>query len=99
MNEIENAIRTSHKLSVTLRDGKTITVHPYFILKNSTNNGRRVLRGFVEGQNEISCDVVLADIKSAIVLPQQYAIDHSCLHFNFRDYEIVFPKKNDLINV
>jgi len=98
MNTIENAICNSRKLKITLDDGKVLTIHPYFILEKATNSSKRILRGFIEGEKLTSCDVPVDKIKDTDIMQEHYAIDQSCLYFNFSEYEIIFPKKEDLNN-
>ncbi len=95
MNTIEDAICSSQKLRIRLTNGKVLTVHPYFILKCSNSRSLEILRGYIE-ESKGHCDIHLKDISSSTILPQHYAVDHSCLNFNFREYEILFPRKDDL---
>ena len=98
MNTIKNAICNSWKLKITLNDGNVITIHPYFILEKATNSSQKILRGYIEGEKLVSCDVPVDKIKDKEILQEHYAIDRSCLYFNFNEYEIIFPKKEDLNN-
>lgn len=95
MDNIKDAICSSNKLRINLSDGKILTVHPYFILRPSHRSSRSLLRGYIE-EDEGHCDIDLKDIISSTVLPQHYAVDHACLNFNFREYDIIFPTKDDL---
>jgi hypothetical protein len=95
MDNIKDAICASNKLRVNLSDGKILTVHPYFILKPSNSTSPGLLRGYIE-EDKGHCNIDLTDIMSSTVLPQHYAVDHSCLNFDFREYDIIFPTKEDL---
>jgi hypothetical protein len=92
MDNIKTAIRNSNKIQVLLNNGKTLTIHPYFILQSSFSQ-KKFVHGMIEKEN--LCDVNMEDIKSVSILQQTYSVDYSCLKFNFRDYEVVFPKEND----
>jgi hypothetical protein len=98
MTTIENAICNSQKLKITLYDGQVLTVHPYFILEKARNSSERILRGYIEGAKPTSCDLPVEKIRSTDILQEHYAIDQSCLYFNFDEYEIVFPRQEDLSN-
>ena len=95
MNTIfKHAIYNSHKIELTLEDGKVLTVHPYFILRQRDND-RTLLRGFIEEDTE-SCNINVDQIRQTVELPQHYAIGDFCSNFSFAEYELIYPKRGDL---
>ena len=92
IKKITPAIMNSRKMHVRLEDGHLLLVHPHIVVRKK--KGEEILKTMVD---EGDClDIPLRKISGVSILPESFAINLSCLNFEYHEYELVFPKKEDL---
>ena len=93
IKKITPAIMDSHKIRIRLLDGDMLLVHPHIVVRHK--QGGEILKTMLE--NGDCLDIPLRKISSVSVVPESFAINASCLNFNHNEYELVFPKREDLL--
>lgn len=91
IQEITPAIIAFRKIKVQLSDGKNLVVNPHIVLKKK--QGDEILKAMLESGD--CMDIPLKKILTISLLSENFAIDSTCLSFDYQEYEIVFPKKAD----
>ncbi len=91
LQEITPAIIAFRKIKVQLSDGKNLVVNPHIVLKKK--QGDEILKVMLESGD--CMDIPLKKILAISLLSENFAIDSTCLNFDYQEYEIVFPKKAD----
>ena len=82
----------SRKMAVRFADGRMLLVHPHIVVRKK--KGEEILKTMVD---EGDClDIPLRKISRVSVLPEGFAINTRCLTFDYDEFELVFPKKEDL---
>lgn len=92
IKKITPAIISFRKIKVQLSDGKNLVVHPHIVVKKK-QGGDEILKTMLESGE--CMDIPLKKIRAISLLPENFAIDSTCLNFDYQEYEIVFPKKAD----
>ncbi|HEX8038023.1 MAG TPA: hypothetical protein VF490_02680 [Chryseosolibacter sp.] len=93
IEKITPAIIESHKIHVELNNGNRLVVHPHIVVRK--RKGEEILKTMLDGGGCL--DIPLQRISSISILPESFAIETSCLNFDHREYELVFPRKEDLL--
>lgn len=93
IEKITPAIIESHKIHVELNNGKRFVVHPHIVVRKK--KGEEILKTMLDTGDCL--DIPLNRISSISILPEGFAIETSCLNFDHREYELVFPRKEDLL--
>lgn len=91
IQKITPAIIESRKIKVRLADGHQIVVSPHIVIRKK--EGDEILKSMQ--QNGGCLDIPLQQIVGISILPENFAIDSSCLNYDYQEYELVFPKKED----
>lgn len=91
IQKITPAIIASCKIQVQLSDGKNLIVNPHIVIKKK--EGDEILKSMLDSGD--CMDIPLHHILTISLLPESFAIDSTCLNFDYNEYEIVFPKKAD----
>jgi hypothetical protein len=91
IQKITPAILDSRKIKISMDNGNKIVVHPHIVVRKK--EGNEVLKSMLD--NGDCLDIPLQQIRTISILPENFAIDSSCLTFDFEEYELVFPKKED----
>lgn len=95
IQKITPAIIESRKIKVRLADGHQIVVSPHIVIRKK--EGDEILKSMQ--QNGGCLDIPLQQIVGISILPENFAIDSSCLNYDYQEYELVFPKKEDWLEV
>lgn len=95
IQKITPAIIESRKIKVRLVDGHQIVVSPHIVIRKK--EGDEILKSMQ--QNGGCLDIPLQQIVGISILPENFAIDSSCLNYDYQEYELVFPKKEDWLEV
>jgi hypothetical protein len=72
-------------------DGNKLVVHPHIVIRKK--EGDAILKTMLD--NGDCLDIPLGKIASISILPESFAIESNCLNFDYEEYELVFPKKDD----
>jgi hypothetical protein len=91
IQKITPAILDSRKIQVCLDDGKNIVVNPHIVVRKK--QGNEILKTMLD--NGDCMDIPLQKIQTISILAEGFAIDTSCLTFDYDEYELVFPKRED----
>ena len=91
IHKITPAILDSHKVKIQLADGKYIVVNPHIVVRRK--EGEEILKSMLD--NGDCMDIPLQNIVNVSILPESFAIDSTCLNFDYEEYELVFPKRED----
>ncbi|HTF30389.1 MAG TPA: hypothetical protein VK625_16165 [Flavitalea sp.] len=91
IQQITPAIINSRKIEVQLTDGHKLVVHPHIVIRKK--EGDEILKAMLD--NGDCLDIPLENITGISIMHEGFAIDTSCLHFDYNEYELVFPKKED----
>jgi hypothetical protein len=91
IQKITPAIIESRKIKVQLVNGHKIIVSPHIVIRKK--EGDEILKSML--QNGGCLDIPLQQIAGISILPESFAIDSSCLNYDYQEYELVFPKKED----
>ena len=91
IQKITPAILHSRKIEVSLKDGHNLVVNPHIVVRRK--QGNEILKSKLD--NGDCLDIPLQKIKGISILAESFAIDSSCLNFDYDEYELVFPRKED----
>ena len=91
IDKITPAILDSHKIKVRLTDGSHYIVNPHIVVRKKY--GEEILKSMLD--NGDCMDIPVRRISSVAVLPENFALDNNCLSFDYDEYELVFPKRED----
>lgn len=91
IQKITPAIIGSRKIKVRMENGKKIIVHPHIVVRKK--EGGEILKSMLESGDCL--DIPLQEINNISVLADGFAIDTDCLNFDYAEYELVFPRKED----
>lgn len=91
IQKITPAILGSNKIRVSLQDGHNMIVHPHIVVRKK--EGFEILKSMLD--NGDCLDIPLQNISGVSILPDNFAIDSSCLTFDYEEYELVFPRRED----
>ncbi len=91
IDKLTTAILESRKVRLLLVDGREKVVHPHIVIRN--REGSKILKAMLDDGN--CSDIAFQDIRAVTILSQSFAIDSQCLSFDYEEYELVFPKKED----
>lgn len=91
IQKITPAILDSRKIEVSLEDGHNLVVNPHIVVRQK--QGYEILKSMLD--NGDCLDIPLQKIKGISILPDGFAIDTSCLNFDYNEYELVFPRRED----
>jgi hypothetical protein len=95
IKQITPAIIESRKIKVRLVNGHRVIVSPHIVIRKK--EGGEILKSV---QQDGGClDIPLQQIAGISILPESFAIDSSCLNYDYQEYELVFPKKEDLFDL
>jgi hypothetical protein len=92
IQKITPAIMSSRKLRLSMKDGDNLVVHPHIVVRKK--EGNEILKSMLD--NGDCMDIPLQKIKSISILSENFAINSTCLTFDYEEYELVFPRKEDL---
>ena len=95
IQKITPAILDSRKIRLSLEDGKNIVVNPHIVVRKK--QGNEILKTMLD--NGDCMDIPLQKIQTISILSEGFAIDTSCLNFDYDEYELVFPKREDWLRV
>jgi hypothetical protein len=91
IQKITPAIIASRKIKVQFADGKKMVVHPHVVIKKK--QGEEILKSMLDSGD--CMDIPLQTIQNISILPESFAIDTTCLNFDYSEYDLVFPRKAD----
>lgn len=91
IQQITPAILDSRKIKVSMDNGNKLVVHPHIVVKKK--EGNEILKSMLD--NGDCLDIPLQQIQAVSILPESFAIDSTCLSFDYEEYELVFPKRED----
>ena len=91
IQKITPAIMDSRKIRVRTEDGHRFIVHPHIVIRKK--QGSEILKTVLESGG--CMDIPLETIRGISILPESFAIDSACLSYDYDEYELVFPKKED----
>lgn len=91
IQKITPAIMDSRKIMVRMEDGHNLVVHPHIVVRKK--EGDEILKTMLDTGDCL--DIPLNDIVGVSILSEGFAVDTSCLSFDYDEYELVFPKKED----
>lgn len=91
MKKISPAILQSRKMRVSMDDGHKVIVNPHIVVRKK--EGKEILKTMLD--NGDCLDIPLQQITGVAVLKEGFAVDSSCLNFDYDEYELVFPRKED----
>lgn len=91
IQKITPAILDSQKIKVLLSDGTDLVVHPHIVVRRK--HGEEILKSMLD--NGDCMDIPVHKIKGIDILKENFAIDSNCLHFDYDEYELVFPRTGD----
>jgi hypothetical protein len=95
IQQITPAIIDSRKIRIRMDDGNKLVVHPHIVVRKK--QGDEILKSMLESGDCL--DIPLQNITSISILPESFAIDSTCLNFDYDEYELVFPRKGDWFDV
>src|SRR5687767_4882429 len=91
IQKITAAILDSRKIRVSMENGHKLIVHPHIVVRKK--EGNEILKSMLD--NGDCMDIPLTSITGISILPDNFAVDSSCLTFDYEEYELVFPKRED----
>jgi len=91
INTITPAILDSRKIRVSMENGHNLVVHPHIVVRKK--QGNEILKTMLD--NGDCLDIPLKEIRGVLILPENFAVDSSCLTFDYDEYELVFPRRED----
>jgi hypothetical protein len=91
IQKITPAIIDSRKIKIQMDNGNNLVVHPHIVVRKK--QGAEILKSMLDSGDCL--DIPLQKITSISILPEGFAIDTTCLNFDYDEYELVFPKKGD----
>lgn len=91
IRKMSPAILGSRKMRVSMQDGHKVIVNPHIVVRRK--EGNEILKTMLD--NGDCLDIPLQQIKGVAVLQEVFAIDSTCLNFDYDEYELVFPRKED----
>lgn len=93
LRKITPAILESRKIRVFRVNGEAAVVGPHIVVRKK--GGKEILKSVLE---DGSClDIPLKDIADVDILPDNFALDSTCLSFDYDEYELVFPRREDWV--
>ena len=93
IQKITPAILDSRKIRVSTHDGHNMVVRPHIVIRKK--QGNEILKSMLD--NGDCMDIPLQKIKGISILAENFAIDSTCLNFDFEEYELVFPRREDWV--
>jgi len=91
IQKITPAILDSRKIRVNMDDGHNLIVHPHIVVRKK--EGSEILKSVLD--NGDCMDIPLKSIRGVAILAENFAIDSTCLSFDYDQYELVFPRRGD----
>ena len=91
MKKISPAILQSRKMRVSMDNGHKVVVNPHIVVRKK--EGNEILKTMLD--NGDCLDIPLQQITGVAVLKEGFAVDSSCLLFDYEEYELVFPRRED----
>ena len=91
IQKITPAIIDSRKIKIRMNDGHKLVVHPHIVVRKK--EGDEILKSMLDSGD--CMDIPLDKIQSISIMAESFAVDSSCLTFDYEEYELVFPKKED----
>ena len=91
IQKITPAIIDSRKIKIRMDNGNRLVVHPHIVVRKK--EGDEILKSMLDTGD--CMDIPLGKITSISILPENFAIDSTCLNFDYSEYELVFPKPED----
>jgi hypothetical protein len=91
IQKITPAIIDSRKIKIRIDNGNNLIVHPHIVIRKK--EGDVILKSMLDSGD--CMDIPLGKITSISILPENFAIDSTCLNFDYSEYELVFPKPED----
>lgn len=91
IQKITPAIMDSRKIRVLMEDGHNLVVHPHIVVRKK--EGIEILKSMLDSGDCL--DIPLNEITGISILAEGFAVDSSCLSFDYEEYELVFPRKED----
>lgn len=91
IQKLTPAILDSRKIRVSMDDGHNMVVHPHIVVRKK--QGFEILKSMLD--NGDCLDIPLQKIRGVSILTESFAIDSTCLSFDYEEYELVFPKRED----
>ena len=91
IQKITPAILSSRKIRLSMDNGRKLIVRPHIVVRKK--EGNEILKSMLD--NGDCLDIPIQTIKGIAVLAENFAVDSSCLNFDYDEYELVFPKKED----
>ena len=91
IQKITPAIMDSRKIRVRMEDGHKLVVHPHIVIRKK--EGTEILKTMLDSGDCL--DIPLSKIAGISILTEGFAVDSSCLSFDYEEYELVFPRKED----
>ena len=95
IQKISPAIIDSRKIKIKMADGHKLVVHPHIVIRKK--EGDVILKTMLDSGD--CMDIPLGKIAGISILPETFAIDSTCLSFDYDEYELVFPKQDDWFEV
>lgn len=93
IQKLTPAILDSRKIRISTDDGLDFVVHPHIVVRKK--KGIEILKSMLD--NGDCMDIPLKNIRGLSVLPESFALDNACLTFDYEEYELVFPRREDLM--
>ena len=94
IQKISPAIMDSRKVKIRLEDGNRLIVHPHIVVRKK--EGSEILKAMLD--NGGCLDIPIQQIAGISILRDGFAVDISCLTFDYEEYELVFPRREDWFN-
>lgn len=91
IQKITPAIIDSRKIKIRMDNGNRLVVHPHIVVRKK--EGDEILKSMLDSGD--CMDIPLGKITSISILAENFAIDSTCLSFDYAEYELVFPKPED----
>ena len=95
IEKITPAILSSRKIKVSMDDGHKLVVNPHIVIRKKA--GTIILKSMLD--NGDCLDIPLKRIKGVSILSDGFAVDTACLSFDYDEYELVFPRKEDWLQL
>ena len=95
IQKLTPAIIDSRKIKIKMNDGHRFVAHPHIVIRKK--EGDPILKTMLDSGD--CMDIPLDNINSISILPESFAIDTTCLNFDYDEYELVFPRKSDWFEV
>lgn len=91
IQKISPAIMDSRKVKIRLEDGNKLIVHPHIVVRQK--EGSEILKTMLDDGGCL--DIPIHQIAGVSILRDGFAVDISCLTFDYEEYELVFPRRED----